>query len=509
MPGGDTAPARDDTDGMQTPPPQPPPVPRRTWRILDDRRLPALEPFADTVRRLEPVVLREGVWDTDDRVLAAAGVELLGSDTGWALDRGDGPVELGPDYDGPDQTPDPGAPVPPRDAVEVFLRGRELRRVRIRDTVTTLVQLLGKDGRVRAEVADVRVDEGDPDTALLRSARWWALTDDAAGTAAARAVERALDDHALDGSPAGDRARPPGSVPTPAGDRATAVQGGASRRPRRGTAAAFVVGVLRALRSDLLAVDPRVRGDEPESVHELRKVLRRLRSVLAVYRGALDRGTTERLRTELAEVSRVAGTARDAEVLRDRVVRAAARTPGDLVDAATLDAITARLEQGRAAAAAALRAALRSDGWFAALDHLDDLISRAPAGPRADQDGGVFIARRLDHDRERLSRTTARRGGDLADLHEVRKAARRLRYSLDAAGGRPDVGKRRLDRLRRMQETLGEVLDASHAVEDHRRAATDAAAHGEDTFGYGVLAATEARVVAHERKRAERWLDRL
>ncbi|MCS6580668.1 hypothetical protein [Curtobacterium citreum] len=37
------------------------PEPRRTWRILDDRRLPALEPFAADVRRHGAVTVRETV----------------------------------------------------------------------------------------------------------------------------------------------------------------------------------------------------------------------------------------------------------------------------------------------------------------------------------------------------------------------------------------------------------------------------------------------------------------
>lgn len=470
--------------------------PRCTWRIPDDRRLPALEPFADDVRHHEPVVLRETVWDSDDRVLAAEGVELLRSAAGWSVDRGDGPVPVGPDHDG-DDDPD-GAP---RDAVEVFLRGRALRATKVRDTVTTLVELRGRDGRLRAEVADVRVDEGDPDTALLRSARWWALSDDGHAGSVARAAERALADAAEPGDGhAGD-----GHDGRPRPARLGAVhRGGTPKRPRRGTAAAALRETLRGLRADLVAVDPRVRTDERESVHDLRKVLRRLRSVLAAYRGALDRGVTEVLRAELAEVARVAGVARDAEVLRDRLLRTAARAPEGYVDAVTLDRIGAHVDENRGEAAGDLRRTMRSPAWFSALDHLDDLIEGTPRGPHADDDASAFTVRRIRSERDRVAATVRGPIEGLDDLHEVRKAARRLRYALQAAGDRPDLGKRRLGFLKRVQESLGEVLDAAHATAAYEHLASLAARRGEDTFGYGALATTEHAVVEQAWERARK-----
>jgi len=490
--------------------------PRCTWRVVDDRRLPALEPFADDVRRYDPVVLRETMWDTDDRVLAAEGVTLLHGDAGWSVDRGDGPVPVGVDLDEGDALD--GDRVP-RDAVEVFLRGRDLRVVRVRDTVTALVELRGRDGRLRAEVADVRVDEGDPETALLRSARWWALTDDGRAGTIARAAERALADAAegADGVRGGVGVGVGGGVGVGVGSTTTEAPGRllperrqrTAKRPGRGSAAAALREVLRALRVDLVAVDPRVRLDERESVHDLRKVLRRLRSVLAAFRGALDPDATETLRAELGAVARVAGVARDAEVLRDRLLRTAARAPEGYVDAETLDRIGRHVDESRTAAAAELRHTLRSPTWFAALDHLDDLIDRAPRGPHADADAAGFAVRRIAHERTRVARTVAGRVEMLDDLHEVRKAARRLRYAQEAAGDGPDLGKRRSGLLERTQETLGEVLDAAHATTAYREFAGLAARRGEDTFGYGALATTEHAVVERGWRRARKVLDRL
>ncbi|WIB59711.1 CHAD domain-containing protein [Curtobacterium sp. MCLR17_007] len=496
--------------------------PRRTWRIPDDRRLPALEPYADDVRRLPSVTVRETLWDTDDRALAFAGIELLhadpldaprqvddagdgggdggdgsssGGDGGWSVDRGQGPEAVGV----------PGAPLP-RDPVEAVLRGRPVRPVRVRDTTTTLVRLHGRDGRLRAEVADVRVDEGDRDTALLRSARWWALTDDGGPGQVVRAVERAVTDAADD-----DGRAPGDPVPTLAPVRRPVT--GGSERPRPGSAAAFVRGVLAPLRTELLAVDPRVRADSDDVVHAFRKALRRLRSVLAAYRGALDSDLTESLRARLRSTARVAGVARDAEVLRDRVEHTVAMAPSGSVDTAVLDHLRAAAEADRRAAVAALRDELRSGAWFGALDQLDDLVDRAPAGTRAKQDAVAFTTQRIHHERARVRRALDGTDGLPADglepLHDVRKAARRLRYALEAAGDVPDVGKRRLGRFRRVQETLGDVLDAEHAAVSYRRLAAAAAESGTDTFGYGVLAMVERRAAEHHLDDARRALGQL
>jgi hypothetical protein len=164
--------------------------PRRTWRVPDDRRLPALEACAHAVERTPPVMVRETLWDTAERALAFAGTELLRQEgaRAWSIDRGDGPVPL----------PSGAGEGPPRGAVEALLHGQPLQVVRVRVTSTSLVVLRDRDGRVRAEVADVRVDEGDPDTTLLRSARWWALSDDGDAGSVSRSVERALIDAADD-----------------------------------------------------------------------------------------------------------------------------------------------------------------------------------------------------------------------------------------------------------------------------------------------------------------------
>jgi CHAD domain-containing protein len=460
------------------------PPPRLTWRIPDARRLPALEPYADVVGRIPNVMVRESVWDTPDGSLAAAGVELLRAEDGtWTIDRGDVPerlVDTGDD-----------APVP---ELAVVLRGRPLTVVRLRDTMTSLLVLHSRDGRVRAEVADVRVDDGTPDDAVLRSGRWWALADDGSGGELVRGVERALRDAAGDAD-AGHAGA--GGAPAPVPRLAPVRRPPGSRRPRSGTAARFVVDALASLLADVVQVDPLVRRRAPDAVHALRKSLRRMRSVLAVYRGALDRGATESVRNRLAIVSRAAGTVRDAEVLAASFGALADRAPEGLVDDAALAELRGRRSAAHRDAAAALDQVLSSAAWFGALDALDALIAGAPPGPHAGEPARTFVERRLHRERRRVrrQRDASVRSGDLAGLHDVRKAARRLRYAIEAADGFAP-GRQHLGRLRRVQDALGDGLDAAHAV---------AALRPEAGFTAGVLA-TVGRQRADRRFRRGREL---
>lgn len=448
------------------------PAPRLTWRVPDARRLPTLEPYADVVGRVPHVIVRETVWDTSDGVLAAAGIDLVRSEDGaWTIDRGDGPEHLA------DRTADAAVP-----ELAVYLRGRPLTVVRRRDTTTALLVLHSRDGRVRAEVADVRVDEGAPGEPVLRVGRWWALADVGSEHALVRGVERAMRDAAEDSTDvactdtdtdtastaegdergAGLSEQPPVPVPR----RAPVVRPAGARRPRSGTAARFVVDALATLRADVVRIDPLVRRGEPDALHTLRGSLRRIRSVLAVFRGALDRDATEAVRRSLGHVGRAAGVARDAEVLAATVRSLADRAPVGLVDDAASAGLLGRLATAHREAVAGFDEVLRSAEWFDALDALDALIADAPPGPRAGDAVRPFVERRLHRERRRMRRvrdTAAARAGDLEVLHDARKAARRLRYGIDAAGGFVS-GHQHLGRLRKVQAALGDGLDAAHAV---------------------------------------------
>ncbi|MGO2112268.1 MAG: CHAD domain-containing protein [Pseudoclavibacter sp.] len=82
-------------------------------------------------------------------------------------------------------------------------------------------------------------------------------------------------------------------------------------------AGAAARGQLRAVADELRALERGVRRDAPDSVHQARIRIRRLRSLLAVFEPVVGAGIAKPLDRALKLVGRQFGAARDAEVLVD------------------------------------------------------------------------------------------------------------------------------------------------------------------------------------------------
>jgi CHAD domain-containing protein len=291
------------------------------------------------------------------------------------------------------------------------------------------------------------------------------------------------------------------------------------------TAAEFVTAVVDDLVPALDDAVVAVRADAPEGVHDFRKAVRRLRSALAAYRGALDPITTERVRAELRDLGRTAGSARDAEVLRHGLADAVGRVPDRWLDGLAAERLRLRFAERYEEEAARFRLVLDSTVFAETRARLGTLLGEsAPLGPQAGESAERFVGARLRHERHRV-RSAARHEADAAlrpsdgpadgtgdgpprgleVLHAVRKAARRLRYAAEAGGAVHDVRKRTVRRARHMQEVLGDALDALHAAQAYRETAAQAFRGSEDTFGYGAVAAA-AHATAAERIAAYREL---
>src|SRR5580700_5597112 len=76
-----------------------------------------------------------------------------------------------------------------------------------------------------------------------------------------------------------------------------------------------VLAYLREQRDRLRSLGPRVRADEPDSVHQMRITARRLRAGLRSFDRIVPRAGTATLAAELTWLGRDLGQARDAEVL--------------------------------------------------------------------------------------------------------------------------------------------------------------------------------------------------
>src|SRR6478736_5566277 len=120
--------------------------------------------------------------------------------------------------------------------------------------------------------------------------------------------------------------------------------------------------------------EQQARLDEPDGVHKMRVATRRLRSALSTFRPLLDREVTDPLRDELKWIAAELGGARDAEVLRIRLLDEIAAEPDDLVLGPVAARIEAELRADHRRAHDALVQALKSERYFRLLDQLDALV---------------------------------------------------------------------------------------------------------------------------------------
>jgi CHAD domain-containing protein len=411
-----------------------------------------------------------------------------GSDPGWhlKLPAGQARQEI---HRPPGRS---GSPVPADLAalVRAFLRDTTVRPVVTLRTVRTLTRLIDAQGRVLAEVAD---DAVTANVHGQESSTSW------------REIEVEL----VDGPPrllaaVTKRLRGQGAVPAVypsklaralAGHLPVAAVPNGHRAARRAARAGEVVlAHLRAQRDQLLALDPQVRLDSRDSVHQMRVVTRRLRSALATFGPLYAADTTTALRTELAWLADVLGVARDAEVLGDLMAGEIAALPEPLVHGPVAERITTGLDKAYRQAHAKVVTELDGPRYLALLNALDDFVAdppfTRPAHRPAKRELPVLVRRAVRRVTRALAAARAQADLEQRELlsHEVRKAAKRARYAADAL--QPFVGAdaRALAKaMRRVQETLGSHQDSLMARDWLLTSAKHAHEVGEPTFTYGLL----------------------
>ncbi|WP_137989325.1 CYTH and CHAD domain-containing protein [Streptomyces vilmorinianum] len=279
------------------------------------------------------------------------------------------------------------------------------------------------------------------------------------------------------------------------------------------TAGGRVLAYVREQADAIVALDPAVRRDLPDSVHQLRVACRRMRSAFKTYRKVLDRTVTDPIGEELKWLAGELGVARDQEVL---IARLNARID-ELPDTLVLGPVRARLQAEAASHGEEARTkaidALDSDRHLALLRTLDTLLADPPLRKAAAQDPEDVLADAVLKDYDRLARRVehalalpAGHDRDLA-MHEARKAAKRARYAAEAA--RPTLGKpakRFAKRMKAVQSLLGDHQDSVVARDALRTLAIQAHAAGESAFTWGLLYGhEEAAAAARERELPEVW----
>ncbi|WP_406636833.1 CHAD domain-containing protein [Pseudarthrobacter quantipunctorum] len=493
----------------------------KKYDVGNDAAVPALDRLPGVARVAAPHtdVLEAVYFDTDRHILASRRITLRrrtgGTDAGWHLKLP--PLETGTTGTEPQQRRELHAPlgqpgvVPDSllDHIRAYLRGASVAPVVRLETRRTTHALYGEDGVHLADLADDRVTAerlhpgGREGSGGQQHWREWELELVHGGPGLFAPAEELLVEagarpaghasklaRALGGEPGGEPDAGPGSE---LGGAAGSTSPGAGQSQAAGPstdesiqdhsiqdqstpdlaagkkapAAAVVTAYLAGQIQEILAQDPKVRLEEPESVHDMRSAVRRLRSALAAYRKLYAARPVRHLRDELKWLGQLLGGPRDAEVLLDRLRgHLGELPPGEGVDAAR-DLVERRVGGAFDDGYRRLQEALRSERYFRLLDELDAFRDTPPVRAEAVARGRRVSAKAVDKSARRLQRshraaTRARRGTDHENaLHQVRKDAKRLRHVAETAAlVRGKRARKVAKAAQRQQKILGNFHDA-------------------------------------------------
>lgn len=439
-------------------------------------------------------------YDTPALRLIRAGVTLRrrsgGSDEGWhlKLPDGEGRLEVRRPLD---------SAIPPAALlalVQAWLRGRPVAPVARLHTGRTVHDLRDEAGGLLAELADDRVwaEVLGPDGAPANRSSWREIEVELAdpdapavlGPTSARLQEAGANSAEVTSKLAralGERLRPDPADPAHH-VKQPGRRGRTARKKRR--RAEPVMAYLREQVEELVRRDPQVRLDQPDAVHKARVACRRLRTTLAAFRSLFVGAEGERLRAEVRWIAGVMGVARDAEVMRDKLLAEVDRHDPALMVGPIRHRIDTELRRRYREAHADVVRALDSHRYGQLLDDLEGFAADPPLADLGGDDLAEGVRR--SHRRVRRLVGEAREAGegerhDLL-LHEVRKAAKRARYAGEVVV--PEVGRaaeRYAEAAKVVQEVLGDHHDSVVEQDELQHLAGRAQRAGESGFGYGVM----------------------
>ncbi|SHK06191.1 Inorganic triphosphatase YgiF, contains CYTH and CHAD domains [Roseomonas rosea] len=220
----------------------------------------------------------------------------------------------------------------------------------------------------------------------------------------------------------------------------------------------------------LLANQPAAASGAMEGVHQMRVSIRRLRAGLSLFRPCLLEEKEALFTESLRGLGRMLGEARDWDVFCEETLP---RLAGDGVPAPLLDALRGPAGAERRAAHERLAAEFDGTGLTRLVLGLAAWVED-PAALSGREDGGAMaepLADLAPELEERLDRRVRRRGRRIRhrsdeELHDLRKALKKLRYAVEFLA--PLHRKKRveayLDRCKDLQEQLGALNDAAMAV---------------------------------------------
>ncbi|WP_405537674.1 CYTH and CHAD domain-containing protein [Streptomyces sp. NBC_00075] len=464
----------------------------------DDSGLPDLTGVAGVAEVLDKgtAELDATYYDTSDLRLASASITLRrrtgGSDAGWHLK-----LPVGPGVRDEIQ-------VPLSDTVPDELAGLVRARVREGQLVPVVRLRSARDVRDLVDAEGKQLAEVGVDTVRAErlfggdgTAQWTEIEVELADGGDIRVLDKVE-----------KRLRKSGVRPSKSSSklaRALAETKGGQPRPEAEpaepvTAGDHVLAYVRAQRDAVVDLDPAVRQDTEESVHDMRVATRRLRSTFKSFGKVLDREVTDPIGDELKWLAGELGVGRDQEVLAERLNTVLDELAPTLVHGPVRDRLAAWSKAEYGGARSRLLGVLDSPRYLALLDTLDAVVADPPVLEAAAKNPEKVLAKAVRKDFAKVAALIEEgmeqpSGADRdLGLHEARKKAKRTRYAAEAAG--PALGgpaKALVKSMKSLQSLLGDHQDSVMVRTTLGELAAVAHAAGENTFTYGLLYGREER----------------
>ena len=196
---------------------------------------------------------------------------------------------------------------------------------------------------------------------------------------------------------------------------------------------------------------------EADPLHDARVATRRLRELLPLCVGELPGGAVSRARRRARRIGRAFGGVREIDVALELV----ASMPDERLPAAGAGRLRHHLTEERASRRRRLLARVSATQLRKFSRDAADLLRSLDARPSTGAWAVALAARTLRHV-ERVRVAVAEAGSLYASerVHEVRIAAKKLRYALEIAGAASDIETApSTARLKSVQDTLGRLHD--------------------------------------------------
>ncbi|QIG38480.1 CHAD domain-containing protein [Microbacterium sp. 4R-513] len=284
-----------------------------------------------------------------------------------------------------------------------------------------------------------------------------------------------------------------------------------SNGPTSFTTREVVVVALNSAATAVAETAPAAIEDEPDGVHQHRIQVRRLRSVLAGFRVALDAPAAKVVRLRYREWGRDLGVVRDIEVRAD-VAEEELAAAG--VDDPHMRRRLVESERESYVRAHARLVEIAANPRAEERRRLLDALVEASVVHDPDADAAPFVAAVLAKQARRVRKAVRRIDGSEDSYHAVRKAARRLRYVSEAvAHAAPGLYLSQVAELTvvgdALHDSLGGHRDALMFADHVAREAVRAARAGESVAAYPAIEASARAAAAEHLTALPEALDRL